>query len=333
MLVAVDCGYGSTKVLADNGHRASFPSVIAPPSDTGSVAVSASTQSQRWRVQVDDQEPVLIAHAALNSPNGTRSWDEDAAERAGYEALTYAAIRLVSPRGTVDVDLALGLPLAMYRQADLRRALRQKFNGRTVRVTLSGYEPVEFRLRRVAVYPQGAGVWYAATAYDPLLKDVPLGIVDIGYRTTDFLVMQIGPSGGIEPRDDMADSAEIGVSDIYEHVATKLQPMLGHPISLQRVEAFDLWNNRKMVLHGEPFDLSDLMADGAKTVAQRIQAEVGRAWKDEMGLLGGVVLAGGGAGWVQPHLRWRGTRSILLDQPEYANAAGFLAILAAMCAR
>ena len=101
MLVAVDCGYGSTKVLADNGHRASFPSVIAPPSDTGSVAVSASTQSQRWRVQVDDQEPVLIAHAALNSPNGTRSWDEDAAERAGYEALTYAAIRLVSPRGTV----------------------------------------------------------------------------------------------------------------------------------------------------------------------------------------------------------------------------------------
>ena len=313
MVVAVDVGYGFTKAVTREGRRTVFPSTVARPTGAGlAEALGGTSDGHTLSILGGPQYRV--------GSGGSRAWDSNAADRAGYDALVYAATLLVGAQG--DVDLALGLPLAAWLRKDQRRALRDTFSGVTW-ASVDGADAAKIAIRSVQVFPQGAGAFQAAVAGDPALAERPVGLIDIGYRTTDYLLMGHVASG-LAPEEAGCGSFDGGAGRIYQHARQTLTEHSGVLIPEGAVEdALDHYNGR-IYLRGTETDVRPLVAAAAQDLAAEISEQMRRLWSDRLDLLGAVLLAGGGGDLLTPYL----SRLHPLVRPAgdalFANAEGFL---------
>ena len=317
MVVAVDCGYGWTKGVNEAGQRVAFPSVVAPPSQGRDLGALSGTPPE-WRVIVDGLA-TMIGDAAVSRPDATRAWDASAADRAGYRALVLGAAALLGATGPI--DLRLGLPLTVYFDPAARQALRERFRA-SATVTIAGRPPLAVEPVRVRVLPQGAGAYFAAVAVDPGLRDRPVGVIDIGHRTTDYTVFARGPKG-LAPREDLSGSVDAGMADVYASVRTRLESQIGKPVAPERVERLLRWSDGIADVAGRRLDLRPWVDEASAALGERIKADVSRAWGDEMDFLAAVLLAGGGAMALASHLRGIHPAAKTLQDASFANAQGF----------
>lgn len=320
MIVAIDAGYGWTKGVSENGRQVAFPSVVAEPSPGRDQGILGGAAPE-WRVTLDGHAS-LVGDAAMAKAGAIRAWDASAADRAGYPSLVYAAAGLLGAAGPT--ELRLGLPLAIYFDGGARQALRARFSA-PVTVALDGRAAVLLRPERVRVLPQGAGAYFAALAADPGLRDRPAGVVDIGSRTTDFAVFAKGPKG-LGPREDLCGSVDAGMADVYGAVQRRLEEALGKPVAAERVERILRWQDGVADVGGKRIDLRPWVQDAGQALADRIRADVARAWGDEADFLAAVFLAGGGAVALAQPLRGIHPAARTVADAPFANAVGFLAM-------
>ena len=320
MVLAVDCGYGWTKGVTESGRRVAFPSVVAPPSQGRDLGALSGTPPE-WRITVDGLT-TMIGDAAVSRPDATRAWDASAADRAGYRALVLGAVALLGASGPT--DLRLGLPLTVYFDPAARQALRERFSEPSA-VSVAGRPPLTVEPVRVRVLPQGAGAYFAAVAANPALRDRPVGVIDIGHRTTDYTVFARGPKG-LAPREDLSGSVDAGMADVYASVRTRLEGQVGKPIAPERVERILRWSDGIADVVGRALDLRPWVAEASAALGERIKAAVRRAWGDELDFLAAVVLAGGGAVALADHIRGIHPAAKTLQDAPFANAVGFLSM-------
>ena len=326
MQIAVDVGYGYVKVAAPNGQRASWPSTIRrrePGGERLSTALGAGADGHTVRIrQSRATEPVWYQVGET----GRRAWAADAAERAGYDVQVLAAARLLA--GVGDVDVLLGLPLALWTQAAQRRALREALEGRSAVVGVDREPDAAVTLRSVRVLPQAAGAFQYALSRDPSLALKPVGLIDVGYRTTDFLVMR-RVAAGLAPDESACGSADVGAGLVYERVRQALTEQAGVLVPEGAVEDAIAHYGGRLYLQGREVDAGGKVADGMRTLAAEVAEEVRRAWGDRLGLLGAVLVCGGGGETIAPHLQ--GLHPLVRAVPDalWANALGFLAMAGA----
>ncbi|MCL6499836.1 MAG: hypothetical protein K6U07_07410, partial [Firmicutes bacterium] len=102
-----------------------------------------------------------VGEAARRLPGAQRPWHSDATQRAGYTLLVDAACAALAPPGvgTLDVDLVVGLPLALF--ASQKAAIQELLHGHVATVRRGAAEPVTLAVTAVTVFPQAAGAYYA----------------------------------------------------------------------------------------------------------------------------------------------------------------------------
>lgn len=315
VVVAVDVGYGFTKAVAAGGRRVVFPSTIAPPSAGGRLADALGGSADGHTVSVLGGPQYRVGGT------GQRTWDADATDRTGYDALCLSAACLVGATG--EVDLALGLPLAAWLRKDQRRGLRDQFLGTSAWVSVDGAEAVHLVIGAVRVFPQGAGVFVAAATEDPSLASRPVGLIDIGYRTTDYLLMRRQTSG-LAPDEAVCGSFDAGAGCVYERVRQTLTERSGVLVPDAAVEDALAHYDGRLFLRGAETDLRPLIDAEAQALAVEIGEQMRRLWSDRLDLLGAVLLAGGGGEAFGPYLT--GLHPLVRPASDalFANAAGFL---------
>lgn len=324
---AVDVGYGFVKGAADNGRRCLFPSVFAPRTGAGELATALGGRAPEHGLAVaeasnDGNGRWWVGNAAL-AAGGVRAWETEASRRQGYDLLALAAIAVLGGSGLVSV--ALGLPLQVFLDREERRALRRRLEGYGAWISLDGTDGRYVQLSQVRVFPQGLGAYAAhvANSSGSLPGGRVVGVVDVGYRTTDFLLLQPSSNGSV-PDEARSGSIDTGVGQAYETVRANLQRETGLMIPAGMVEQA-MAENGSLPIRGKEHPLQALFSEAARAVASRIEAELRRAWADRIDFMGAILLAGGGGATLATHLLGLPGARVVPDA-VHANALGFLTL-------
>ncbi len=301
MHCAIDVGHGYSKALSESGERVMCPSWIVPAPEGPNVGPFAATTP----TMVNGQ-PYLIGESARL--HAVSLFSHDKAADPLTQALTWAsAARLLSP-GYHIVRLGVGLPLAWY--ATQKSALSQSLQGR---VTV---DDRHLDIPQVTVFPQGIGALLTAD----LPENGLVGLVDIGYRTVDYLVAPIR-EGVPAPMITRSGTWAGGLHQAYAGIAQRLEQEFQ-----VHFEPHELVDRRRVTVHGQPVDLLLFQDTAFRDLAGDLTRHLATTWDDLQAKLDGVFLAGGGALALQSHLASLGPIQVLAEA-QWANVHGYLDLL------
>lgn len=316
----IDVGYGFTKIVTPTGRRASFPSVCKLSSGDGLAEVfgpAAADHRLRLMTPGSGFQEWLVGCSAL-AADAVRSWSSSGSGRTDYPVLVMAALAAVGATGSVRI--AVGLPLSVYADKGERSALLASLNRLTGLVGLDGREPEEIEIAAVSVYPQAVGAYFAlaATPQGIRLGSRDLGVVDVGYRTTDFLLMR-----SLAPDTELSGSIDLGIGDAMAAAAQSLVASHGPSFALPDTAIEEaLLGDGSIGIRGRVVDLRPAYRARVEQLGQEITERLRHVWAKRLDRLAAIVLSGGGGAAVQPFIGLPG--AVLADDPVYANAKGFL---------
>ena len=319
--LGLDIGFGDVKVVAGvpEGGEASevrcrkFPSAIAYARSGIIGDLGDEACEKRYNYNGRD---FLVGSAALDSPEVFSTRDINFL-LSYAPLLAYVALKELS-NGSLDLcakELCVGIPLAYFhskRQA-LSEVLRETHvSGESVR-----FESVEVRA-------QGQGILFDFMLDGegrPIAErlDLNLLVLDIGFNTVDLLGVVRG-----RPSRQWSDMIERGgISRVCEQLGYYLKGEYGFDLSEQSLK--DIVRKKEIVLYGATKDLSVVISGICEDYAGWLVQEVASRWDGFLKRADALVLAGGGAYYLQDYFLSRYPEKFvyLPAEPEYANARGF----------
>lgn len=318
ILVGVDDGYAMTKVATLDGRMIKIPS-SARPGVYGVSAIGGNVESDGGGYETEGQKFTV---GDFMESEGTRF--DDYPFSALNRVIVHHALKQ-SGFGSKNVKIATGLPVTGYFLGDIPNLPVITKKRENLMIDVSSLTKGDCaNIVENHVFSEGVSAWvdYAINDNGEVTADLlaPVGVIDIGGRTTDCVVVLPGW------RVDHARSGtgNIGVLDMYESVAQKLRHIermkdvgsLPHYIIENAVQSGTLrvW--------GENLDVSSIVKEAKHEVGERIlrevQRRVGRGVE-----LDRVLFVGGGA-VVFDNLVTRYANGITVAYPEFANARGML---------
>ena len=301
MHCAIDVGHGYTKALSESGERVMCPSWIVPTPEGPNVGPFAATTP----TMVNGQPYLIGESARLHSVS---LFSHDKATDPLTQALTWAsAARLLSP-GYHVVRLGVGLPLAWY--AAQKSLLAESLQGP---VTV---DDRHLQIDHVTVFPQGIGALLAADLPDHGL----VGLVDIGYRTVDYLVAPI-QDGLPAPMINRSGTWTGGMHHAYAEMTQQIEQEFQ-----VHFEPNELVDRNTVTVHGHQVDLIPLQVQAFRSVAEDLIRHLATTWDSLQAKFDVLFLTGGGALALQLYLSSLGPIQVLADA-QWANVRGYLDLL------
>ncbi len=325
MILSVDVGYSSVKAVSSTGYQLQFPSVVAPYRDNP-INGAAPFQSGHYLVQLG-KEKKFVGEMAIKSLNSVSTMQrEKPAELHDLFVLTAAYLcgaGAAIPTQSQAVTLALGLPLAYYRTQREELKSRLQRLGAQVQVDRDPQKYISFQ--DIRVFPQGLGILFCIPS---LPQQGYAGLVDIGCYTTDYMLFEI-KDGEPVPVPDGCGSIEAGTYLVQQDLAAGFQSQTGAPLAhfMYQNALQCAQNNQAIRFQGREINLSQIYRCSVRETAQVIIEGVRSAWVSRAEYLSMTAFAGGGAEMFNSHLD-AFPDSIIVPNPVFANANGFLSLLA-----
>ncbi len=314
MNLGLDVGYGDVKAVYQHEgvlEMLKFPTAIAY-AERGVGELSAFAEDEEYEYQ---GKKYLVGKEALFSAFSTRSFEF----MKRYSPLfVFKAVKEIHGKtGAAVTDIAMGLPLSYYTDANLKELiplLGRIEIGRTV---------LEFNVR---FYPQGLGVladYRLSQAGDENRQtDRDMLIIDIGFNTVDVIAVERGRI--VKGESDTLERH--GISKISLTLAKEIKSLM--QLDLSEQESKDVLRRGKIRVYGAERDLSELIRESAEKYFDWLMQEVRSKWAARIQRAEKVIIAGGGAYYLHGHIPEEYRPLIHVpDRPEYANASGFLKAL------
>ena len=219
--------------------------------------------------------------------------------------------------------LILGLAPGHYSQENIKHMRFRALQGVEFAVNNRMYR---FSAANVKILPQGSGAFFSETltAYG-LIKGKNgykklYGILDIGYRTTDFLIFENGQFIG--EKEELSE--DTGMRTVLE----RLQSYLKKKYEKEELEFLEpLLKGKPFQFRGEEIDLRNVIAQlASEHIRKRIEPEVLKRWEGRLNRMHKIIICGGGAyffrgknGFLETHQK----QILIPNEPEMANAVGF----------
>lgn len=341
MRIGVDLGFGFVKVLNEKGDKQCFPSIITKRADSSLKKVIGGSDDDYaivyWESdgsEVDVEKKFYVGDAGMTN-GGERRWEDKTKINVDdIKVFIATAVGLVNPKNE-PVDICVGLPMSYYMEK--KDELKETLNSLHARVQIAGYSGIkEIKCNSITVFPQGAGAYYAAMwDVNGKLKDQNInlatssvGIVDIGYRTVDYLVMGKGRKG-ITMMENLSGSLEddgmnVAFQEIERHISEKLKRNIG----LIEIEKALMWFGGKLEYKREEYNLIPYEEGAYRDRAEQIASKLKIKWGIEGELLSAIIITGGGGEALYPALKASFEQAQLQDNASYANCEGYLGVQA-----
>lgn len=306
MHVAIDAGHGYVKALSSRGGRAIFPALVHPAPATVNLGAFGSSAITR----IDDQA-FLVGDAARRL--GSPLWSRDKAVDDDTLRLILVGAAELGANGPV--RLATGLPLAWF--GDQQLSFKTSLRGFGGTVTRPDGTQARIWFESVLVLPQGVA------AAGPLLDDTqyepgPYLIVDVGYRTTDFIIVAKEADGRLAFDPVAAGSLELGMHHVDAALAEQLST--DHRTVFTAAQVADV---ETVVVRGQRLSVSADRARHETRVARAIVKGLLERLDTQMDQVLGMVAVGGGSGAIARTI----PGVITPINPQWANVRGYLAAL------
>jgi len=323
--VGLDDGYAYTKVALPDGRLIAIPSRAR----IGKAGVTWIHDGQQRIFEYETQGAVYSVGAVDGAATHFEGYSTSGLNRAIVQhALQEAGL------GGRSVHAVSGLPVSAFynRNGEHRSDTIEK-----KRLSLKqAVRPMAKRLPAAIAFheviPEALAAWYDyiiveqgdGVSLDGDRLSVPVAVVDIGGRTTDYVVVK--DQGVIHAS---SGSLQGGMFDVKQHVANGIQ------------ERFDLENVGEQLvslavergavrLHGMDHDVAQLVDAAKRELVERLYAETRR----QLGLgvdLDRVLFVGGGTVALAEHIADWFPNQTVAEHPAFANARGMLKYLCYVC--
>src|SRR5690625_557247 len=339
--ISVDLGYGFVKAVSSNGNRVIFPSVVG---NEGSSLGLASAFGKRkdnvsnMHIKFDNKSYFVGELAEKESQSTTRVFERERFNNMYTTILLNTAIQLVSESDIVNVTT--GLPLDFYQSQakDFRESiLAIQPITEWVADPLAGGER-RINIENGFVFPQGASAVFSALinhegkfVYPQFMNEGSLiALIDIGFRTTDFVVVEIQNNGSFVPIAKLSGTVDEGVINLHKRLHSTYKDRTGGSDLNDRFIKQAL-NNGHLFYRGEKVDFNDIILSAKESIIANIADRLKGVWANESDLFSAIFLAGGGSelfeSTIQPHFD---NRLELIRESQFANAIGYLRLGKAM---
>ena len=320
MQIGIDVGYSYTKAVTPE-RRLLTPSVVAPYRELALADLAQSGVGHSVEIRKADGEfnKYFVGNLALREGQAVSlSMDREKHRHPNHDILILTSARLLG--AGVGSSLGVGLPVAYYRAQ--REETRQHLLDLHAVVSVDKGNPARISFGDVLVYPQGAGALLTA-------PDLPgsgyVLLVDVGYKTTDYIVVEV--KGGVaRPVSSLCGSVETGVYNVHAAIAADYQERTGAPLAVVRIPEI-IKDNGKIHHYGREIDIGGSIAKVATNTAANIADQVKAQLGDRAAFIRITYLAGGGVNAL-PMLSTMFTAAKILPESQWANAFGFLQIVA-----
>ena len=323
--IGLDDGYAYTKVALADGRLIAIPS-------RGRIGPSGVTWVHKGQQRIFEYETEDILYS-VGAVDGAPTHFEGYAASGLNRVIVQHALQEAGLSGR-SVHAVSGLPVSgFYRKNGERRTkpIEQKHNSLKQPVTLvANALPAGIAFHEVI--PEALAAWYDAVIIendgkallDEARLSVPVAIVDIGGRTTDFVVVKdqgiLHASSGSLP---------CGMLDVKQIVADGIQERFDlESLGEQRVA--HAVENKVVRLHGKDYDVGALVDSAKHQIIERIHDETRR----QLGLgveLDRVLFVGGGTVALAEHIANWFPHQAIAEHPAFANARGMLKYLRYVC--
>ena len=319
--VGIDLGYGYLK--ATNGSRdIVLPSVVGTGADLAYRSeLSLYTQEEDNLVlEVEGARYFVGSLAARQSEIAARSLAEDRPGDWSARVLFLTALALVVEGPTGHANVVTGLPPAHYRM--YRNALTEVMQGEHRLILWSGTRVVEksISVDNVRVVPQPFGTVFdlfldrSGTVQQPDLAASRIGVIDIGFRTTDLVV-----ADRLDYVERLSVTTTTALGTACALVGDALQREFGLTRESYELDAVML--SGRLRSGGRMHDITPLRDDAYRQVARKILTEVESVWqKDD---LDAVYITGGGGQALAGFLLEAMPNAALAPAAQAANVHGY----------
>ncbi len=330
-ILGIDVGFGFTKAT-DGNETVIFKSIFG---DANEIQFWVDFQDRQlteyFHVSMDGKSYFVGELAEQQSDVVSFTLDQDRmiTDFVRLFALTVAGLFAADKEGPAETPLRIvsGLPVGFFKQYHDR--FREALKGRH---TITYHSPDGNRLTRKLVVeavqllpqPMGAVLNLLMDANgritDTELARQKIGVVDIGFRTTDYTVFD--KLRYIERSSRTMDS---GIAKAYAVIAGKLHEKSGVNVELYRL--FDAVQKGAIKMRGQGFNFAKIRDQIYAQLAATIAGDMDRLWANDWDI-DTIVLSGGGcrdlAAHLQPLIAGNVRTASSQHDPRLANVEGYL---------
>ena len=300
-VVGIDIGFGFTKASSGK-DTVVFKSIFGEATDIQfrEHLLSSASPEEHLHIELEGESFFVGELAERQSHVRSFTLDQNQFITNFAKIMAMAALsRLVSANDTV--NLVTGLPVSFYRRH--REELSGLLLGAHSLVTLDvngARTKTPVTVNQVRVIPQPFGSLFnlmmgdTAELSDKRYVQDKIGVVDVGFRTTDYTISDKTKYSGRG-----SGSSESGIARAFAMIATKLLEQTGVDVELYRM--YDAVARGSIKIRGKTIDLRPLTEDAFSKLASAIATEVDRLWSDDWDI-DLIVVTGGGGAVLAPYL-------------------------------
>lgn len=330
--MAIDLGYGYTKAIAETGETVMFPSIVGDGFQPRIEDVFGFGNQRKDYYCIYNEKHYFVGDLAIAECwTATRPFDDHRYEHFATAILYATAGALLAKNNMAPIKLAAGLPFETYKSEKVK--LADYLRRIVATVEIPGHvRRRSFSFDAVEVFPQAAGAFYSCLIDQygnttPLAKELLqnggfAAVIDCGYKTTDFLMIDLTNLDLIE---SMSGTIRFAMSDVYTSVQKALQQSIGDTIDILLIEK--VISRGKLWYSGSEYDLGSYISSASDMLAHTITDRLSQVWRGNEKTIRMVFLAGGGANLLVKALKLHGLPVQILPNAQFANARGFLGMI------
>jgi len=325
LMAGVDVGFGFTKAT-DGESSVLFKSIIGEPQPRSMDDNFFSSEAIPGVHLTLDGRSYFVGDLA-ESESRVRQFTLDQAQlmTQHFRTLALAALARVVP-GRVPVNVVTGLPVGYFME--YKDKLTQALVGEHTLHIHDSPQESEFVLNinraRVIPQPYGSLVDYLFREDGTVLRAdaarQKIGVVDIGFKTTDFTVCK-----GFRHSERGSRTTDTGIAKAFTYISEALNDMSGVNVEIYRL--YDAVREGSIKIRGAEYDLSKVKDEVFGRLATAVSGDMERVWADDWDL-DLVLVAGGGGEALYEYLKplVRGELALLKTQedPRMGNVYGYV---------
>jgi plasmid segregation protein ParM len=330
-VLGIDIGFGFTK--ATNGKDTLiFKSIFGEDADIQFWAdFGKDTPTDHIHVTIDGKSYFIgdLAEQQSSVLHFTLDQEKLIADFVKILSLTVAGMFLNDQGGMINVPINLvsGLPIGFFKQNHERFPELLTGHHRITYHSNDGQETTkEIYINKVRMLPQPLGSVLNLLMDDNgkitnrTLANQKVGVVDIGFRTTDFTILD-----RLRYIDRGSRTMETGISKAFSVIANKLREKCGVNVELYRLYNAAEAGSIKMRGHG--FNFVKIRDQVYSQLATSIANDIDRLWADDWDI-DAIILTGGGCRDLIQYLQPNITGNIIpVDfnvDPRLNNVLGYI---------
>lgn len=320
--IGIDLGFGFVK--ATNGEKdLIFPSVVGAGQDLTyrSELTTYVEPIENLSVTIEGKKYFVGDLAIRQSEILSRSLGENHAQEKNTKILLLTALALFVQNESEEFNVVTGLPPSYYLAFKEELAGMVKGNHSIIINTDGNDCKKTIIVDKVKIIPQPLGTLFQrlfnqqGVLEDKEMARSKIGIIDVGFRTTDFAV-----ADKLEYIDKLSYSTTTGMSNAYAMVAEHLRNKFR--IYKENFELDEIIQEAKIKIAGKVHDLTQVKKEAFEQVAAKILTEMNSIWdRRELDL---ILVSGGGGQALADHLLPELETAALVENSQTANVHGYL---------